>query len=96
MSDYGSHASTTPLWKLEKFGRAWEAEDFYEQRDVVADERFPPEHLAEVARRFKAWRAMHTESLFVYLMVPRRLSEGELDLLIESGVRLVADVSWVL
>ena len=96
MSIYEESKTKTPLWKMERPGCAWEAEDVYQQRDVIMDELFPPKHLAEVARRFKAWRAMNTGKLFVYLMTPERLSDREFDLLREKGVSLVADVSWAL
>ena len=82
--------------KIGRWIRPWEAEDVYQQRDIIEDEIFPPEHLVEVARRFKAWRAMSTQSLFVYLLVPKRLSEGEEVRLIENSVQFVEDVPWVL
>ncbi len=94
-SIYEESRIKTPLWKIERPGCAWEAEDVYQQRDVITDEVFPPQHLTEVARRFKTWRAMNEGSLFVYMMVPEQLSEREFDLLIEKRVSLVADVSWV-
>lgn len=81
-------------WNVESRGRSWDAEDVYKERDVVADESYPPEHLAEVARRFKAWRARSTQSWFVFLLVPERMGETEESLLRERGVRIVADVPW--
>ena len=84
----------TRSWRIERGGRPWEAEDVYKERDVVADESFPPEHLAELARRFKAWRATSVEKLFVFLLVPERMSEREEGLLRERGVRVINDVSW--
>lgn len=88
----------TPLGMetIESCRRPWEAEDVYQERDVIGDEIFPPEHLAEVARRFKAWRATSTQSLFVYLVVPKRLSGREKLQLIENDVQVVEDVPWVL
>ena len=85
-----------PMWTHEREVSPWEAEHVYQERDIVTGGQFPPEHLAEVARRFKAWRARTTGSLFVYLMVPRKLSEGEGIRLRECGVRFFGDVSWVL
>lgn len=96
VSMYDDCTIKTPLWKREKRGRPWEAEDVYLERDADADQTFPPEHLAEAGRRYKAWRAARKENLFVYLMVPEDLRDGEFDLLRERGVSLVADVSWVL
>lgn len=96
VSIYEESKIKAPLGKREKHGCAWEAEDVYQQRDRTEDKYLTSEHLAEVARRFKAWRAMNTGSLFVYLMVPKQLSESKFAVLREKGVELVADVSWVL
>ncbi len=86
----------TRKWAFEKPVRPWEAEDVYQQRDVATMETFPPEHLLEVARRFKAWRAMTTGSLSVYLMVPKQLSEAEWTRLFDGSVQFFDDVPWVL
>ena len=96
VSIYEDSKIKAPLGKREKYGCAWEAEDVYHPQDLTKDEYLTPEHLAEVARRFKAWKAMNDENLFVYLIVPKQLSEREFALLREKGVELVADVSWVL
>ena len=85
-----------PLWKFKRDGLSWEAEDIYLQKDVIASEAFHPEHLAEVARRFKAWRTMQKGILLVYLMIPRRLSDGESLRLVESGWQFFDDVPWIL
>ena len=74
---------------------AWEAEDVYQKRDAVTGESCPPEDLAEAARRFKAWRAMATNKLFVYLMVPKRMSEAEWIQLLGNGFQFFDDVPWI-
>ena len=83
-------------WRPKRLVRPWEAEDVYQQRGVVANKISPPEHLAEAARRFKAWRAMTTKRLFVYLMVPKQLHEAEWVQLLGGGLQFFDDVPWVL
>lgn len=95
VSIYDDCTIKTPLWKREKRGRPWEAEDVYQERDADADQTFPPEHLAEVGRRYKAWRAARKKNLFVYLMTPEDLRDREFDVLRETGISFVADVPWV-
>lgn len=96
VSVYDDVSNKTPLWKREKRGSPWEAEDVYKQRDEEVDETFPPEHLAEAGRRFRAWMANRENSLFVYLMVPKYPSDREFEALREGGIILVPDVSLVL
>ena len=84
------------VWESETLVRPWEAEDVYRLRDVELDEVCLPEHLAEVGRRFEAWRARTTEGLFVYLMVPKSLMEAEWVGLLENGVQFFDDVPWIL
>ena len=95
-SIYNDVGTKTPLWKREKRGRPWEAEDVYEQKDREANENFPPEHLAEAGRRYTAWMAKREDGFFVYLMAPKYPSDREFDALREGGISLVADASWVL
>lgn len=80
----------------ESLMRPWEAEDVYQKWDLDEDRCSLPEHLAEVARRFTAWRAMTTNSFFVYLMVPKKVNEAEWIQLLENGLQFFDDVPWVL
>ena len=86
----------TDMWTPEKAVRAWEAEDVSKQRDMVTGECFLAEHLVEALRRFRAWRANTTNSLFVYLMIPRQLSEAEWIQLLDHGFQFFEDVPWVI
>ena len=83
-------------WTPKRLVRPWEAEDVYQRRDVLTDEDSLPEHLAEAALRFKAWRARVTKRLFAYVMVPKHLHEAEWVHILESEVQFVDDVPWVL
>lgn len=83
-------------WQVEPHERLWELEDMHPRRIMIVDRSFTNEDCAEVARRFKAWRAVTEETLFVFLMIPKRLSEGECIQLREGGVQIVDDVPWVL
>lgn len=74
----------------------WEAEDVYQKRDLDEDGWFLPEHLAEAARRFTAWRARTTNRLFVYLMVPKNVNEAEWIQLLKNGFQFFDDVPWIL
>lgn len=74
----------------------WEAEDVYQKRGPDEDGSSLPEHLAEAARRFAAWRARSTNSLFVYLITPKRLNEAEWIQLLESVFQFFDDVPWIL
>ena len=76
--------------------RPWEAEDVNLQRDILTGECYLAEHLVEASRRFKAWRAKTTNSLFVYLMVPKELSEAEWIQLLRYGFQFFDDVPWIL
>lgn len=66
------------------------------KRNMLTGEYNLAEDLAEASRRFKAWRANATNSLFVYLMVPNRLSESEWSQLIQHGFEIREDVPWIL
>ena len=88
--------SRTDMWAPEKTVHPWEAEDVTQQRDILTGECFDAEHLVEASRRFKAWRASTTNSLFVYLMVPKQLSEAEWIQLLQHGFQFFDDVPWVL
>ena len=92
----GTPESKAQICVPEKSVRPWEAEDAYQKRDVVMDEKIPSEDLAEASRRFKAWRAETTDSLFVYLVAPKKLNEGEWIQLLDNGVQFFDDVPWVL
>lgn len=84
------------MWAPERLVRPWEAEDVYQQGGVFANKSSTPEDLAEATRRFKAWRAMTTKRLFVYLMVPKQLHEVEWVQLLGGGLQFFDDVPWVL
>ena len=86
----------TDMWTPDKPVRPWEAEDVNQQRDILTGECYLAEHLVEVLRRFKAWRAKTTNSLFVYLMVPKQLSEAEWIQLLQHGFQFFDDVPWIL
>ena len=88
--------SRTDMWAPEKAVRPWEAEDVDQQRDMLTGEWFDAEHLVEALRRFKAWRASITNGLFVYLMVPKHLSEAEWIQLLQHGFQFFDDVPWLL
>ena len=88
--------SRTDMWTPEKPVRPWEAEDVTQQRDIVTGECYFTEHLVEASQRFKAWRAHTTNSLFVYLMVPKQLSEAEWIQLLQHGFQFFDDVPWIL
>ena len=88
--------SWNDLWTPEIPIRPWEAEDVKQQRDILTGEYYLAEHLVEASRRFKAWRAMTTNSLFVYLMVPKQLSEAEWIQLLQHGFQFFDDVPWIL
>ena len=83
-------------WTPKRVVRPWEAEDVYQRRGVLTDENSLPEHLAEAALRFKAWRARVTKRLFAYVMVPKHLHEAEWVQILESEVQFFDDVPWVL
>ena len=85
-----------PSWTTKKPPRHWEAEDVHQRRDIITGKSYPPEHLDEVARRFQAWRAMTANRLFVFMMVPKHLEEGEWTQLLENGFQFFDDVPWVL
>lgn len=76
--------------------RPWEAEDVCQKRGIDEDGFSFPEHLAEAARRFTAWRARRTNSLFVYLMIPKKVTETEWIQLLENGFQFFDDVPWIL
>ena len=86
----------TDMCTPEQVVRPWEAEDVKQQRDMLTGEYFLPEHLVEASRRFKAWRANITNSLFVYLMVPKELSVAEWIQLLQHGFQFFDDVPWIL
>ena len=86
----------TDMWTPEQVIRPWEAEDVKQQRDLLTGEYFLAEHLVEASRRFKAWKAKTTNCLFVYLMVPKQLSEAEWVQLLQHGFQFFDDVPWVL
>ena len=88
--------SRTDMWTPEKPVRPWEAEDVSQQRDTMTGECFLAEHLVEALRRFRAWRANTTNSLFVYLMVPRELSEAEWIQILDHGIQFFEDVPWII
>ena len=88
--------SRTDMWTPETRVRPWEAEDVNQRRDILTGECFFTENLVEASRRFKAWRANTTNSLFVYLMVPKQLSEAEWIQLLDNGFQFFDDVPWIL
>ena len=95
----GEKASTslTSIYLPKNPVRAWEAEDIQDRHwDIWTGEWSYAEQLVEAARRFQAWRAKRTNRLFVYLMVPEGLSEGEWIQILEHGFQFFDDVPWIL